>query len=58
MNIYSCATIHTSRNKCIKFVVTYKSFLNNIELHNTNHAFKFALQKSTKLSSPTKCYNK
>ena len=31
-------------------------FLNNIELHNTNHAFKFALQKSTDLFFPAKCY--
>ena len=33
-------------------------FPNNIELCNINHAFKFALQKSTNLFFPVKCYNK
>ena len=33
-------------------------FPNDIELHNINHAFKFALQESTNLFSPARRYSK
>ena len=33
-------------------------FLNDIKLHNANCIFKSALQESTDLFSPVKCYNK
>ena len=32
-------------------------FPNGTELRNINHAFKFALQKSTNLLSPARCYS-
>ena len=56
INIYFFAIIYISRNKHIKFIVTCDFFLNNIELCNTNHAFKFALPKSINLFSPAKHY--
>ena len=56
MNVYFFVIIYISRNKCIRFIVICKFFLNGIELCNANHVFKFALQESTNLLSLARCY--